>query len=122
MRPPGNGTAAGEAGGGRHDSIAAVRARLALVLGGATFAGAAAYRRLRGKPAPAASVADEHADQLRAKLAESRVVVDDREEFESAETPVDLAADVAPDLGDRRRAVHDRGRHVAEEMRRGASE
>lgn len=65
-------------------------------------------------------MADEHAEELRAKLAASRVVVDDREEFESAETPVDLAEDVAPDLGDRRRAVHDRGRHVAEEMRRGA--
>jgi hypothetical protein len=99
-----------------------VRARLALVLGGATFAGAAAYRRLRRKPAPAVTVADEHAEELRAKLAASRVVVDDREEFESAETPVDLAEDVAPDLGDRRRAVHDRGRHVAEEMRRGASD
>ena len=122
MQPPGNGTAAGEAGGGRHDSIAAVRARLALVLGGATVAGAAAYRRLRRKPSPVAPAAHEHADALRAKLAESRVVVDDREEFESAEIPVDLAEDVAPDVGDRRRAVHDRGRHVAEEMRRGASD
>jgi hypothetical protein len=123
MRPPGNGTTAGEAGGGRHDSIATVRARLALVLGGASFAGAAAYRRLRRKPNPPASVAEEHADQLRAKLAESRVVVDDREEFESAETPVDLAEDVvSPDPGDRRQAVHNRGRHVAEEMRRGATD
>jgi hypothetical protein len=123
MRPPGNGTAASEAGGARHDSIAAVRARLALVLGGSAVALAgAAYRRVRRRPVPA-SVADEHADELRAKLAESRVVVDDREEFESAETPVDLAEDVvAPDLGDRRRAVHDRGRHVAEEMRRGATD
>jgi hypothetical protein len=122
MPPPGNGTAAGEAGGARHDSIAAMRARLALVLGGAAVAGAAAYRRVRGRPAPAATVADEHVDELRAKLAESRVVAEDREEFESAETPVDLAEDVAPDLGDRRRSVHDRGRHVAEEMRRGAAD
>src|SRR5215207_4794220 len=122
MRSPGNGTAAGEAGGARHDSIAAVRGRLALVLGGAAVAGAAVFRRVRRRPVPA-TVADEHADELRAKLAESRVVVDDREEFESAETPVDLAEDmVAPDLGDRRRAVHDRGRHVAEEMRRGATD
>jgi len=123
MRPPGNGTAAGGAGGGRHDTIASMRARLALVLGGAAVAGAAAYRRVRGRPAPAATAVDEHADELRAKLAESRAVVDDREEFESAETPVDLAEDVvSPDLGDRRRAVHDRGRHVAEEMRRGAAD
>jgi hypothetical protein len=123
MRPPGNGTAASEAGGARHDSIADVRARLALVLGGAAVAGAAAYRRVRRRPAPPATVAGEHADELRAKLAESRVVVDDREEFESAETPVDLAEDVvAPELGDRRKAVHERGRHVAEEMRRGAAD
>jgi len=99
-----------------------MRGRLALVLSGAAVAGAAVFRRVRGKPAPSTTVADEHADELRAKLAESRAVVDDREEFESAETPVDLAEDVAPDLGDRRRAVHDRGRHVAEEMRRGASD
>ena len=99
-----------------------MRGRLALVLSGAAVAGSAAYRRLRRKSAPGVTVADEHAEELRVKLAASRVVVDDREEFESAETPVDLAADVAPDPGDRRRAVHDRGRHVAEEMRRGASE
>jgi len=99
-----------------------VRGRLALVLGGAAVAGAAAFRRVRRRPVPA-TVADEHADELRAKLAASRVVVDDREEFESAETPVDLAEDVAsPDLGDRRKALHDRGRHVAEEMRRGATD
>jgi hypothetical protein len=98
-----------------------MRGRLALVLGSAAVAGAAVFRRVRG-PAPSPTVADEHADELRAKLAESRAVADDREEFESAETPVDLAEDVAPDPGDRRRAVHDRGRHVAEEMRRGASE
>ena len=97
-----------------------MRGRLALVLSGAAVAGSAAYRRLRRKSAPGVTVADEHAEELRAKLAASRVVVDEREEFESAETPVDLAEDVAPDLGDRRRAVHDRGRHIAEEMRRGA--
>ncbi len=124
MRTPGNGTAAGEAGGGGHDSIGLVRARLALMLGGSAvaFAGVVGYRLVRRRPAPAPA-ADEHAAELRAKLAESRVVVDDREEFESAETPVDLAKEVvAPDLGNRRRAVHDRGRHVAEEMRRGAND
>jgi hypothetical protein len=92
------------------------------MLGGATVAGAAAYRRLRRRPAPTVDAVDAHAEELRAKLAASRVVVDEREEFESAETPVDLAEDVAPGLGDRRRAVHDRGRHVAEEMRRGSSD
>jgi hypothetical protein len=99
-----------------------VRARLAVLLGGAAVAGATAYRFLRRTPAPPPA-ADPHADELRAKLAESRVVVEEREEFESAETPVDQAEDVvAPDLGSRRRAVHDRGRHVAEEMRRGSTD
>jgi hypothetical protein len=63
-----------------------------------------------------------YAEELRDKLAEARAVVDEREEFEAAETPVDEAEDVlAGDPGDRRRAVHDRGRHVAEEMRRGST-
>jgi hypothetical protein len=97
-----------------------VRARLAFLAGGAAVAGAAVYRFLRGAPAPP-PVPDTHAEELRAKLAEARAVVDDRDEFDSAETPVDEAEEaVAPDLGDRRRAVHARGRHVAEEMRRGS--
>jgi hypothetical protein len=118
--PSGNETAADEAGGGRHDSIGRVRARLAFLAGGAAVAGAAVYRFFRRAPAPP-SGPDTHAEELRAKLAESRAVVADREEFDSAETPVDEADEVvAPDLGDRRRAVHARGRHVAEEMRRGS--
>jgi hypothetical protein len=93
-----------------------VRARLAFLAGSAAVAGAAVYRFLRR--APVAPPRDTHAEELRARLAESRAVVEDRDEFDSAETPVDEA--VAPDLGDRRRAVHARGRHVAEEMRRGS--
>ena len=121
MRPSGNGTAADEAGGGRHDSIGRVRARLGVVLGGAAVLGAAAYRFLRRSPA-SAPAQDMYAEELRDKLAEARAVVDEREEFEAAETPVDEAEDVlAGDPGDRRRAVHDRGRHVAEEMRRGST-
>jgi small-conductance mechanosensitive channel len=98
-----------------------VRARLAFLAGGAAVAGAAVYRFLRRAPAAPAPVEDTHAEELRAKLAESRAVVEDREEFDSAETPVDEAEEaVAPELGDRRRAVHARARHVAEEMRRGS--
>jgi hypothetical protein len=91
-------------------SIGLVRAKTAW-LGALGVAGAAVVRALRRKPAPAAAP-DPRAEELRQKLEESRAVVDEREEFESAETPVDEA-----DVDDRRRAVHDRGRAAAEQMR-----
>jgi hypothetical protein len=90
---------------------------LALLLGGAVVAGAAAYRALTRRP-PAPVIPDPHAEALKARLAESRAVVEEREEFESAETPIDQAEVVPSEVGDRRRSVHDRGRQVAEEMRR----
>ena len=94
-----------------------MQGRLALLLGGAVVAGAAAYRTFfRRGPAPI--VPEPHVEALKSKLAESRVVADDREEFESAETPIDQAETVPAELGDRRRSVHERGRQVAEEMRR----
>jgi hypothetical protein len=97
-----------------------VQGRLALLLGGAVVAGAAAYRVLvRRSPAPVAP--EPHVEALKSKLAESRVVAEDREEFEAAETPVDHAESVPPELGDRRRSVHERGRDVAEQMRKGAT-
>jgi hypothetical protein len=65
-------------------------------------------RRAATAPAPAA---DPAAD-LRAKLAEARVAADDREEFEAGEKPVDEA----PDVADRRRAVHDRARAAIDEL------
>jgi hypothetical protein len=89
------------------------------LLGGAVVAGAAAYRALTRRP-PAPVVPDPHAEALKARLAESRAVVEEREEFESAETPIDQAEAVPSEVGDRRRSVHDRGRQVAEEMRRGS--
>jgi hypothetical protein len=97
-----------------------VQGRLALLLGGAVVAGATAYRFLvRRTPAPVAT--DPHAEALRSKLAESRVVADDREEFEAAETTVDQAESIPPELGDRRATVHEQGRQMAEQMRRGSS-
>ena len=48
---------------------------------------------------------------------ESRALVDEREEFESAETPVDEA-----EVDDRRRAVHERGRAAADQMRRDSAQ
>jgi hypothetical protein len=100
-----------------------VRSRIGLLLGGAAVAGAALYRALRPQRHPPEPIVetDARADELRAKLEESRSVVAEREEFEAAETPVDQAEEIGPELGDRRRAVHERGRHVAEEMRRGTS-
>jgi len=60
---------------------------------------------------------DPRADALRAKLEESRAVVDEREEFEAAETPVDEA-----DPDERRRRVHEAGRAAVEEMRASGGE
>jgi hypothetical protein len=103
-----------------------MRGRVALLLGGAAVAGAAVNRFLRrprsGGRVAEPAVADTRASELREKLAESREVVAERDEFESAETPVDLAEEVAPELGDRRRALHERGRKVAEQMRRPTGE
>ena len=90
------------------------------MLGGAVVAGAAAYRALTRR-APAPIVPEPHAEALKARLAESRSVVGEREEFEAAETPIDRAEPVSPELGDRRRSVHERGRQAAEEMRRGTT-
>jgi hypothetical protein len=97
-----------------------VQGRLALLLGGAVVAGAAAYRAIVKRP-PAPVVPEPHVEALKSKLAESRVVADDREEFESAETPIDQAETVPPEIADRRRSVHERGRNVADQMRRGST-
>jgi hypothetical protein len=91
-------------------------------LGGAIgVVGAAAYRALRRKPAsvPAPS-ADPRAEELRRRLDESRGLVDEREEFESTETPIDEAEPA--EVADRRRAVHERARTAAEQMRRRSGE
>jgi hypothetical protein len=65
---------------------------------------------------PAATVEDEEADtragDLRRRIEDSRLLVDEREEFEGAETPVDEADPEA-----RRRDVHDRARQMVERMR-----
>ena len=97
-------------------SIGLVRARTAW-LGALGVAGAAVARALRRKPLPAPAP-DPRAEELRQKLDESRAVVDEREEFESAETPVDQAEPAEPaEVSDRRRTVHERGRAAAEQMR-----
>jgi predicted kinase len=97
-----------------------VQGRLALLLGGAVVAGAAVYRTLTRRP-PAPVVPEPHVEALKARLAESKAVVEEREEFEAGETPVDQVESMPTELGDRRASVHDRGRQVADEMRRGAN-
>ena len=51
------------------------------------------------------------ADELRAKLAESRVAADERDEFEAGETPIDEADPEA-----RRRRVHEQARARIDEL------
>ena len=66
---------------------------------------------------------DPRAGELRQRLAESRAVVDERDEFEAAETPVDEVEPVAdvderpPDIDERRREIHERAREAADDMR-----
>jgi hypothetical protein len=91
-----------------------VRGRTAWIAGALGAAGVA-YRALRRRPRQAA---DPRADELRRKLDESKAAGDDRDEFESGETPVDQAE---PSLDEKRAAVYERGQAAAREMR-GSSE
>jgi hypothetical protein len=97
-----------------------VRRPLALLggaLGGAALLKLVARRRPRPLPAPV-DAGDSRADELRRRLAESRALADERDEFEGAETTVDAAEADDPDA--RRRAVHEAGRATAEQMREAA--
>ena len=71
----------------------------------------AVWRWLRRKPAPAEEP-DPRAEELRAKLEESKAVADERAVFEEGETPVDEAD---PDA--RRRSVHEQARARIDELR-----
>ena len=98
--------------------------RLLTLLSGA-IAGFGLYRLLAGRRVapvseepPAAEPRDDpRAEELRHRLAEARTMVEEREEFEAAETPVDRA-EPAPEVDERRKRVHDEGRRTAERMRR----
>jgi hypothetical protein len=99
------------------------------VLGG--IAGAFALRALRrqpvpapvAEPVPAGDEPDERAERLRRKLDESRSIVEEREEFEAGETPVDEAEPApAASPGDRRKHVHERARASVERMERSAQD
>ncbi|MFL6004794.1 MAG: hypothetical protein ACJ744_00960 [Gaiellaceae bacterium] len=71
------------------------------------------WRRRRRKPKPEPPFEQDPAESLRAKLEESRAVVDERQRFEERETPVDEAAD--PD--ERRRSLHEETRARLDELR-----
>ena len=94
--------------------------RIAWLAGSVGVAAVVLYRaRSRTRPAFGDGAGDDpRAEELRRKLAESRGLAEEREQFESAETPVDQAE--SRDLGlDRRRGeVHEAARAAAEQMRR----
>jgi hypothetical protein len=96
-----------------------MRGRVVLLVGGAALAGIALWRATspRRRPAPIEPAPDPRAEELRRKLAESRVLVTEREEFEAAETSVDQAEAAPSEVEDRRRRVHDEARAAAERMR-----
>jgi hypothetical protein len=91
-----------------------VRRPVAWLLGAFALLG---FLRRRREPAEATAGHDPRADELRRKLAESRSIVGERDEFEAAELTVDQAEPVPEDPASRRRAVHDAGRETVEQMR-----
>ena len=72
---------------------------------------------LRRRRVPAVAV-DPRAEGLRQKLAESRSIVEERDEFEGGEVTVDAAEPAPEDPESRRRAVHESARATVEQMRK----
>ena len=60
---------------------------------------------------------DPRAEELRRRLTEARALVGEQEADAVAEIPVDRAEPGPANVDERRRAVHERGRAVAERMR-----
>jgi MYXO-CTERM domain-containing protein len=100
-------------------SIAAMKHPFAWALGGFALFGFLRRRRDVASPSVAEGI-DPRAEDLRRKLAEARSIVGDRDEFEAAEVPVDLAESVPDDPESRRREVHESARETVERMRRQA--
>ena len=94
-----------------------MNARLAALAGGVAVAAAGLLKLLRRRASfpVESSPGDPRADELRRKLAESRSVVGEQDEFETAETPIDTVEPV--DVDERRRSLHERGRAAVDEMR-----
>ncbi len=72
---------------------------------------------LRRRREPVGTAHDPRAEELRRKLAESRTIVEERDEFEGAELTVDLAEPAPEDPESRRQAVHEAARETVERMR-----
>ena len=82
----------------------------------ALFGGFALFGFLRRRREAGVAL-DPRAEELRQRLAESRAIVAEREEFEAAELTVDRAAPAPEDPEARRRGVHDVGRATVDQMR-----
>ena len=84
---------------------------------------AALWRTIRRRPPGWVEMepVDPRAEELRRRLEESRPVVEEREEFEAAETTVDTVEAVPDDPETRRRAVHAEGRSAVDQMKGGES-
>jgi hypothetical protein len=94
-------------------------------LGGIAVAAAALWKTIRRRPAGwvEPTPVDPRAEELRRRLEESRPVIEEREEFEAAETPVDAAETVVPQDPDaRRQAVHAEGRATVDRMKGGSED
>jgi hypothetical protein len=104
-----------------------VTRRFALLTGGIAVGAAALWRTIRRRPAGWVELepVDPRAEELRRKIDEAQPVVQEREEFEAAETPVDTVdlPEEAPDEpAERRKAVHAEGRSAVERMQRATDE
>jgi hypothetical protein len=82
----------------------------------ALFGGLTLFRFVRRKREPQYGP-DPRAEELRRKLAESRAIVTERDEFEAAELTIDLAEAAPDDPESRRRSVHEAARETVEQMR-----
>ena len=93
--------------------------RLAFLTGGIALAVAALWRTIRRRPPGWVDLEpiDPRAEELRRRLEESRPVIEERDEFEAAETTVDTVEAVPDDPAERRKAVHAEGRAAVEQMR-----
>ena len=91
------------------------------VLGVAAVVRFLTRKRVILAPPSAQPAADTRAEELRAKLAESRAIADERDEFEAAETTVDRAEPVG-DPQTRRHEVHEAGRDAIDRMRASGGE
>jgi hypothetical protein len=93
--------------------------RLAITTGGIALALAAIWRRIRRRPPGWVEIepVDPRAEELRRRLEESRPVIEEREEFEAAETTVDTVESVPDDPEARRKAVHAEGRSAVDRMK-----